>query len=139
LCMIPLANYADYLGCETRGDEDLEPMRFISYGREIMEFGLAKVVERLRADPGIRAFDPEIIFFHAASDAMSREGLRQAELPVERGYYTHCRFANTVSSSVPLAMWAAAEEGLLKNGTRVLVAAASAGISTVVSRFRYLS
>lgn len=139
LCVIPLANYADYLGCEVRGAEELEPMRFISYGREIMEFGSAKVVERLRADPGIRAFDPEIIFFHAASDGMSRDGLQQAELPVERGYYTHCRFANTVSASVPLAMWAAAEEGLLKNGTRVLVAAASAGISTVVSRFRYLT
>jgi 3-oxoacyl-[acyl-carrier-protein] synthase III len=137
LCIIPLENYADYLGPASARSQGLEPMRFISYGREIMDYGQARVVEQLRGDPGIRAFDPEIIFFHAASDAMSREGLRQAEIPEELGYYTHAVYANTVSSSVPLAMWAAAKEGKLRDGTRVLVAAASAGISTVVSRFRY--
>ena len=112
-------------------------MRFISYGRDIMEFGLEKLVEQMRADAELRAFDPEVVFFHAASDGMSRDGMRQSGYAEELGFYTHHRFANTVSASIPLAMWAAAKEGRLQNGTRVFVAAASAGISTVTSRFRY--
>ena len=39
----------------------------------------------------------------------------------------------------PLAMAAASEEGRLRDGTRVLLAVASAGISTALSRFVYRS
>jgi len=136
-CIIPLENYREYLASDSCEAEDLKPMEFISYGREIMEFGLEKLVEQMRADTDLRAFDPEIIFFHAASDGMSRDGLRQSGFAEERGFYTHHRFANTVSASIPLAMWVASNEGRLENGARVFVAAASAGISTVTSRFRY--
>ena len=65
--------------------------------------------------------------------------MRRCGLAEDRDYYAHCRFGNTVSATLPLAMAAASEEGRLRDGTRVLLAVASAGISTVLSRFVYRS
>jgi 3-oxoacyl-[acyl-carrier-protein] synthase III len=134
-CIIPLANYADYLG---GAGDDLEPFRFVSYGRDIMEFGLAKIVEQYAEDPAFHGFEPDIVFFHAASDSMARDGMVRCGIDPDKGYFTHGRFANTVSASIPLAMSAAVEEGRLADGMNVILALASAGISTAISRFRFL-
>jgi 3-oxoacyl-[acyl-carrier-protein] synthase III len=131
-CLIPLPNWRDYLAVE---GPELEPMRFISHGQKIMEFGLDRMVDQYNDDPAWKAFDPELVFFHAASDGMARAGMQRCGLDEARGYYTHHRFANTVSASVPLAMEAALDEGRLADGTRVLIAIASAGIVTALSRF----
>ena len=133
-CIIPLPNWSDYLGTEVEG---LEPFRFVSYGHEIMQFGLAELTEQFTRNPDFHDFDPEIVFFHSASDGMARDGMRRCGLAEDLGYYAHCRFGNTVSATLPLAMAAASEEGRLRDGTRVLLAVASAGISTALSRFVY--
>ncbi len=138
-CLIPLPNWADYLGTQAAAGARLEPMRFISYGRDIMEFGLDKIVEQYHKDPAFHDYDPDIVFFHAASDGMARDGMRQCGLDESIGYYSHHQFANTVSATIPLAMAAAAEQGRLLPGMRVIVAMASAGISTGLSRFTYLT
>ena len=49
------------------------------------------------------------------------------------------RNAARPSATIPLAMAAAAEQGRLRPGMRVLLAVASAGISTGLSRFTYLT
>jgi 3-oxoacyl-[acyl-carrier-protein] synthase III len=138
-CLIPLPNWADYLGTTTDAGAELEPMRFVSYGRDIMEFGLDKLVEQYHKNPAFHDYEPDIVFFHAASDGMARDGMRQCGLDESIGYYSHQQFANTVSATIPLAMAAAAEEGRLLPGMRVIVAVASAGISTGLSRFVYLT
>ncbi len=134
-CIIPLPNWSEYLGAD--GDE-LEAFRFTSYGRDIMEFGLAKLVEQYREEVDFHDFDPDIVFFHSASDGMARDGMRQCGVDEAKGYYTHHRFANTVSATVPLAMAAAEEEGRLCEGDRVIIGLASAGISTALAKFTYL-
>jgi len=136
-CLIPLPNWADYMGTDCQAE--LEPMRFVSFGREIMEFGLNKLVEQYHKHPAFHDSAPDIVFFHAASDGMARDGMRQCGLDESLGYYSHHRFANTVSATIPLAMAAAAEQGRLEHGMRVMVAVASAGISTGLSRFIYLT
>ena len=138
-CLIPLPNWADYMGADHSLGAELEPMRFVSFGREIMEFGLNKLVEQYHKDPAFHEYDPDIVFFHAASDGMAREGMRQCGVDESLGFYSHHQFANTVSATIPLAMAAAAEQGRLEHGMRVIVAIASAGISTGLSRFTYLT
>jgi 3-oxoacyl-[acyl-carrier-protein] synthase III len=139
-CLIPLPNWADYLGTPAADAATaLEPMRFISYGRDIMEFGLNRIVEQYHKNPAFHDYDPDIVFFHAASDGMGRDGMRQCDLEESIGYFSHHQFANTVSAAVPLAMAAAAEQGRLRPGMKVFVAVASAGISTGLSRFTYLT
>jgi len=139
MCLIPLPNRADYLGSDDAAGAAFEPMRFISYGRDIMEFGLDKIVEQYHKDPAFHRYDPDIVFFHAASDGMARSGMRQCGLDESIGYFSHHQFANTVSASIPLAMAAATEQGRLLPGMQVMVAVASAGISTGLSRFTYLT
>lgn len=138
-CLIPLPNCADYLGTEGDAGGELEPMQFVSFGRDIMEFGMDKLIEQYHKDPAFHDYDPDIVFFHAASDGMARDGMRQCGLDESIGYYSHHQFANTVSATIPLAMAAAAEQGRLLPGMRVIVAMASAGISTGLSRFTYLT
>ncbi len=135
-CIIPLENYRDYLAMD---DMDLPSNQFISYGRELMDFGLAKLLEHYQDRPDFQAFDPDIVFFHAASDGMSRAGMRESGLDIDKGYYAHSRFGNTVSASIPMAMSEARREGRLSEGMKVLVSIASAGVSTGLCRFRFLS
>lgn len=135
-CIIPLPNYAGYL---SGNGPALEPLVFVSYGSELMEFGLARLVEHYSETERFNTFDPDIVFFHAASDGMSRKGMLQCGLDEEKGFYTHERFANTVSATIPLAMSTAALEGKLKHGAEVMLFVASAGISTALCRFRFLS
>ncbi len=134
-CLIPLPNWQEYLASE---GPELEPFEFISYGQEIMEFGLARLVEQYQSSPRFSTYDPDIVFFHSASDGMSRDGMRQCGLDEDKGFYGHCRFANTVSATVPIAMSTAVSEGRLTAGSSVLLCVASAGISTALCRFRYL-
>jgi 3-oxoacyl-[acyl-carrier-protein] synthase III len=135
LCFIPLPNCDEYMAGK---QEDYEPFRFISYGAELMEFGLARLVEQYRETPAFSQFDPDIVFFHAASDGMARAGMRECGLAEVKGYYTHGRFANTVSATIPLAMSEALGDGSLSPGDDVLFSVASAGVSTALCRFRYL-
>jgi 3-oxoacyl-[acyl-carrier-protein] synthase III len=134
-CLIPLPNWQEYLACD---GPELEPLEFISYGEDIMEFGLAKLVEQYQASQVFSSWDPDIVFFHSASDGMARDGMRQCGLDVARGFYAHERFANTVSATVPIAMSTAIAEGRLQIGSRVLLCVASAGITTALCRFELL-
>jgi len=136
LCLIPLPNWEDFLAAE---HESLAPYSFYSWGRSLMEFGLDKLVEQATELPGFHEPRPDLVFFHAASDGMSKEGMRRMGIDVARGVYTHERFGNTVSASLPMAMVAAREEGRLQDGTDMFVAFASAGVSTALVRFTYWS
>lgn len=133
-CLIPLPNYKGFLA---KDEFRFEPYQFISYGRDLMRFGLTKLIEQYRQTPGLSDYDPDVVFFHAASDGMSRAGMRELGLDLDKGYYTHRRFANTVSTTVPMAMVEARRENRLVPGSKVLTFVASAGVSTAISRFRF--
>lgn len=135
-CLIPLPNWQEYLAAD---GSELRPYEFISYGQEIMEFGLAKLVEQYRDSPRFSDYDPDIVFFHSASDGMARDGMRQCGLDLDKGFYSHFRYANTVSATVPIAMSTAIAEGRLTTDSEVLLCVASAGISTALCRFRFLA
>jgi 3-oxoacyl-[acyl-carrier-protein] synthase III len=63
--------------------------------------------------------------------------MRRMGIDESLGVYTHRRFGNTVSASLPMAMAAARDEGRLTDGAEAFVAFASAGVSTALVRFRY--
>jgi len=134
LCLIPLPNWHEYLA---KDGHTLAPHEFYSWGRQLMEFGLTKLVEQATELPSFHDPAPDLVFFHAASDGMSREGMRRMGIDPGLGVYTHERFGNTVSASLPMAMAAARDDGRLAPGARALVAFASAGVSTALVRFTY--
>ncbi len=137
LCKIPLPHFSEYSDGELR--TEIPPLRFFSYGEKIFRFVFSRLCKHYREDAILNTFKHEIIFSHAASDAMSEKVIQSCNLGEEKGYNTHRRFGNTVSASVPLAMGCALQEGRLRNNTNVLVGFGSAGVSTAWCKFKFLS
>ncbi|MCA3640964.1 MAG: hypothetical protein IOC63_03780 [Methylobacterium sp.] len=136
LCMIPLANYEDYLGQEPPHGRRLTPLEFSSFGGQILRFGASKLVSHYEDASDFNARDYDIIFGHPASDGICSAIGRRCHLDFDKFQFTHRLFGNTASASVPLAMSVARREGRLRDGANVLVMFASAGISTALVRFR---
>lgn len=137
LCKIPLPHFSEYSDGELRNE--IQPLTFFSYGEKLFRFVFARLCKHYREDATLNQFKHEIIFSHAASDAMSQKVIESCKLGVTKGYNTHKRFGNTVSASVPLAMACAMKDGKLKHGTNVLTGFGSAGVSTAWSRFKFLT
>jgi 3-oxoacyl-[acyl-carrier-protein] synthase-3 len=68
---------------------------------------------------------------------MTRYIARETGVELDRVRLCHGRFANTVSASIPLAMSHALRDGGLRDGRRVLLMLASAGITTGLASFTY--
>jgi 3-oxoacyl-[acyl-carrier-protein] synthase III len=135
LCFVPLPNVEGYFGKALPADLDLRPLEFVSYGLRLMDFGARKLIGHYRERPQYGEFDPDVVFGHAASDGMSVYVLDECGIDRRRFQFTHHRFANTVSASVPLAMSHALKAGELADGHRVLVLTASAGVTTALTKF----
>lgn len=138
LCKIPLPNFSEYSDGELRNGSEIEPLRFFSYGEKMFKFVFSRLCKHYREDAVLRSFKHEIVFSHAASDAMSQKVIESCKLGDDKGYNTHERFGNTVSASVPLAMACALKDGRLENNSNVLVGFGSAGVSTAWSKFRFM-
>jgi 3-oxoacyl-[acyl-carrier-protein] synthase III len=136
LCKIPLPHFREYSDGELRNE--IQPLTFFSYGEKIFRFVFSRLCKHYREDTVLNSFRHEIVFSHAASDAMSEKVIQSCKLGQEKGYNTHKRFGNTVSASVPLAMGCALKEGRLNNNTNVLIGFGSAGVSTAWSKFKFL-
>jgi 3-oxoacyl-[acyl-carrier-protein] synthase III len=136
LCMIPLPNLEDFNG--SAPPHHAKPLKFFSYSMELFELGVTKLIEHYHADPRIKEFIADVVFGHAASDsATERIALGCNEKGLDTHYFAHARFGNTVSASVPLAMGHALQEGRLAPGMKVVIAMASAGLSTGWARFTF--
>ena len=99
----------------------------------------SRLCKHYREDAVLNSFRHEIVFSHAASDAMSDKVIKSCKLGEEKAYNTHKRFGNTVSASVPLAMACAMKEGRLRNDTNALIGFGSAGVSTAWCKFKFLT
>jgi len=139
LCKIPLPHFSEYSDGELRKGGEIQPLTFFSYGEKLFRFVFSRLCRHYREDATLNQFSHEIIFSHAASDAMSDKVIQSCKLGETKGYNTHKRFGNTVSASVPLAMALAMKDGKLKDGTNVLTGFGSAGVSTAWSRFKFLT
>jgi len=139
LCKIPLPHFSEYSDGELRNGSEIQPLTFFSYGEKLFRFVFSRLCRHYREDATLNQFRHEIIFSHAASDAMSDKVIQSCKLGDTKGYNTHKRFGNTVSASVPLAMALAMKDGKLKDGTNVLTGFGSAGVSTAWSRFKFLT
>jgi 3-oxoacyl-[acyl-carrier-protein] synthase III len=136
LCFVPLLpDFEGHFGKEIDPEVDARPLRFVSHGLRLMEFGCRKLIEHYHSFPQFAAFAPDVVFGHAASDGMSEYVVDQCHLDRRKFRFAHRAFANTISASVPLSMSHAVKEGALSPGDRVLLLMASAGVTTALGKF----
>jgi len=139
LCYIPLPNVDEYFGTPIDPKYGIQALQFVSFGMRLMQFGSAKLIEHYRDLSQYKDFGAEVIFGHGASDGMSRYIARETNIDPDRVQLCHRLFANTVSASIPLAMSNALRSGQLRDGQRVLLMMASAGVTTGLACFTYRS
>lgn len=139
LCYVPTPYFDDYFGKQTKDDGDRSRLRLFSHGLKLLSFGAEKVIEQYQSLSEFREFSPDMVFGHNASDGMSESVLRACNIDFDKFEFTHRRFANTISASVPIAMSVALKENKLKFSDNVLILFASAGISTAVAKFKYIN
>ncbi|MEU1817801.1 3-oxoacyl-[acyl-carrier-protein] synthase III C-terminal domain-containing protein [Streptomyces roseifaciens] len=137
LCFVPMANFDAYFGKEVDVAGTLRPLQFVSFGLSLMEFGTRKLVEHYRDLPQFEEFKADLVFGHSASDGAGRHVVEACGIDADKYRFDHRNHANTVSASVPVSMSEALKSGELAEGDRVLLMAASAGVTTALAKFTY--
>jgi 3-oxoacyl-[acyl-carrier-protein] synthase-3 len=89
---------------------------------------MTDVAREAVAGAGLTLADVDLFVFHQANGRILRAVGQRLQLPEERVAAYVDRYANTSAASLPIALAAAAEEGRLRPGSRVLLAAFGAGL-----------
>jgi 3-oxoacyl-[acyl-carrier-protein] synthase III len=137
LCFVPLPSFEGYFGKSPSQRVEVKPLQFFSFGLRLMDFATRKLVEHYRDRPQYAAFEADHVFTHAASDGMTRFVVDQCRIVPDKVHLYHHIYANTISASMPLAMSDAMKKGKLQSGDRVLLLAASAGVTTGLVKFAF--
>ncbi len=101
-------------------------------GTGIFEFSIREVpesVNRLLKKESLTMDDIDLIVFHQANEFMLDFLQRYMKLDAEKFYKNFSDIGNTVSSSIPIALKRAREEGKIKNGQTILLSGFGVGLS----------
>ncbi len=100
--------------------------------RQMAEF----CVETLKRN-GLKGDDIDLMIPHQANLRIISATADRLKLPPEKVVINIDRFGNTTGATIPLAMQSAIEDGRLKKGTLVLLAAVGAGFTTGTTLLRW--
>lgn len=105
---------------------------FFMNGTAIFVFGMKVVpamINELLEKEGLSQDDVDLFVFHQANGFMIESIRKKVGIPEDKFVVSleHC--GNTVSSSIPIALYEAEQEGRLKRGQKVLLAAFGTGLS----------
>jgi 3-oxoacyl-[acyl-carrier-protein] synthase III len=111
-------------------------------GQAVFKFAVRKMaeacVETLKQN-GLTGDDIDLMIPHQANLRIINATAERLKLPKEKVVINIDRFGNTTGATIPLAMQTAIEDGRLKKGSLVLLAAVGAGftVGTTLLRWAY--
>jgi 3-oxoacyl-[acyl-carrier-protein] synthase-3 len=106
--------------------------RLTMNGTEILNFTLKsvpKMVNELLEKEHLTMNDIDLFIFHQASGFMLEVLRKKMKIPKEKFFVNIQDKANTVSATIPIALRDAMDEGLVKTGSKVLLAGFGIGYS----------
>jgi 3-oxoacyl-[acyl-carrier-protein] synthase-3 len=109
-------------------------------GAEIFTFTIAQVplsVEALLQKSGHALEDVDLFVFHQANKYMLEHLRKKIKLPAEKFFVGMSHCGNTVSSTIPIALRQAAEQGKLKAGSLVMLVGFGVGYSWGAAMLRW--
>lgn len=101
-------------------------------GSEIFTFTLDNVpplVKDTLAVNGMKKDEVDLFVFHQANKYMLDFLRRKIKIAPDRFYYALSEYGNTVSNTIPIALYDARQDGTLKQGMRVIIAGFGVGYS----------
>jgi len=111
-------------------------------GQAVFKFAvrkMAELCEKLLQRNGLTGKDVDVFIPHQANKRIITATADRLGLPTEKVIIDIDRYGNTTSATIPLAMNTARQEGKLKKGDLVLLAAVGAGftVGTTLLRWAY--
>lgn len=109
-------------------------------GREVFKSAvrqMAEASETALKEAGLTAEDVDLMIPHQANIRIIRATAKYAGIPEERVYVNVDRYGNMSSATIPIALDEAREEGRLKRGDHVLMAAFGAGLTWGAAALRW--
>jgi len=100
---------------------------------------MAELCEKLLERNGLTGKDVDVFIPHQANRRIIAATADRLGMPMEKVIIDIDRYGNTTSATIPLAMNTARQEGKLKKGNLVLLAAVGAGftVGTTLLRWAY--
>jgi 3-oxoacyl-[acyl-carrier-protein] synthase III len=109
-------------------------------GKNVFKYAvkkMAEMTERVLEKNGLNGADVDCFIAHQANRRIITATAERLGLPMEKVIVNIDRYGNTTAGTIPLAMETALEEGKLKKGSLVLVAAVGAGFTAGATLMRW--
>jgi 3-oxoacyl-[acyl-carrier-protein] synthase III len=105
---------------------------FFMNGTSIFVFGIKtvpKIINELLQKSKLQKEDIDLFIFHQANKFLLETLQRKLEISDDKFYIHMENIGNTVSSTIPIALYEATKEGRIKEGQKVLLVAFGVGLS----------
>ena len=109
-------------------------------GSEVFSFTLNSVPKMFKAllkRSGLSIEELDLIVFHQANKFMLEHLRKKMKIPEEKFHLSYQNYGNTVSSTIPIGLWSAQQEGRLTPGGRVALAGFGVGYSWAATVVRF--
>jgi 3-oxoacyl-[acyl-carrier-protein] synthase-3 len=118
-----------------------EKMHYIHQdGQQVFKYAVKKMSEmtgRILEKNGLTGQDVDCFIAHQANKRIIMATAERLKMPLEKVIINIERYGNTTAGTIPLAMHTAVEEGKLKKGNLVLLAAVGAGFTSGATLLRW--
>lgn len=105
---------------------------FSMNGPKVWDFAVSTVPETICAllsEHGLRPADLDLLILHQSNLRMLEAIMKKLELPMEKTVTTVETYGNTAAASIPLTLRKARDQGVLKDGSRVMLCGFGGGLS----------
>lgn len=109
-------------------------------GQQVFKYAvkkMAEMTERILEKNNLSGQDVDCFIAHQANKRIITATADRLGMPMEKVIINIDRYGNTTAGTIPIAMKTAMEEGKLKNGSLVLIAAVGAGFTAGASLIRW--
>ena len=109
-------------------------------GKNVFKYAvkkMAEMTERVLHKNGLSGKDIDCFIAHQANRRIITATAERLGMPMEKVIVNIDRYGNTTAGTIPLAMETALEEGKLRKGSLVLLAAVGAGFTSGATLLRW--
>lgn len=109
-------------------------------GQQVFKYAvkkMAEMTERVLHKNGLTGKDIDCFIAHQANKRIIVATAERLKMPIEKVIINIDRYGNTTAGTIPLAMQTAIDEGKLKKGDLVLLAAVGAGFTSGATLLRW--
>jgi 3-oxoacyl-[acyl-carrier-protein] synthase-3 len=118
-----------------------EKMHYIHQdGQQVFKYAvkkMAEMTERVLQKNGLTGADIDCFIAHQANRRIIVATAERLKMPMEKVIINIDRYGNTTAGTIPLAMQTAVDEGKLRKGSLVLLAAVGAGFTSGATLLRW--